>query len=724
MNQLSEFLLHMTIGSCVTAGGILLVRLLFGKILSARSKYLLWMLLAIRLCMPILPYSPWSVYHIPAQLMLEEKQQEYVAEYRQEGSAYTTPTPLPSEQGTTIPAPGAVDSTLAEEVARQSNLYEVRKIPYTVYKIGAASFLIGYVLLRIKNGQRLIKATRVTDEDALAVFRSVRGELGITGDIALRYGSEPMIGGIRNPVLLIPRELQGDELRTALIHELLHYKNGDLQIAAVQHILCCIYWFNPVVWLCFRQARKDCELACDQQILQLGYAEKTEYAKLLLREGEMKRKAYIGTTAFGASDLKQRIKAITRFKKPGKWMAVVAVLLVLVISVLTMTGDSLQNINRMVTPEVRLDADTEIIFTEAGQTYSIDYAIKPSNAELRFLSNNPDVAYADGEGTITAVGPGACEITVKSGYQIGDTFESKETVETIKVNCDFPEVTDLSPAGYPLSTWMDFTSEELTAAYLGKNDKTPTQVIREDLGEYLTEAFINSFETHPISEFLRFGNTHHFHSSYMSLAVREKEFNDGVELNDYDFTISVVYENSAIEDQSLTLTGTVYCNAEDLVEDIYVDELALREFYDRFDPAVKETYALTGQQTAYQFDGNLEMIRSVDVEIDGIYYDREEGTDTFYGEVIFQNWPEEGENSGGRLEIPEFYAARNGFTSGILFYYGQGKYKSLGQIFISFEDGVQRPKLLIALEDGTYIGNPGETEQARKMLMDELFGVW
>lgn len=725
MIVLTEFLLDMTIGSCVTAGAIILLRLLFGRFLSARSKYLLWMLLALRLCLPVLPYSPWSIYHIPAQAELAMEQQAYMTDDQVETTVYTTPTPIPTgeiqpvEQEITL-APAIIETKVTFwEILNQANV-----IVYFVYHIGLIACFAGYGVLLYRTRKRLYQAEPVEDEETLAAFRSVRGELGITKSIPLRYGSEPMIGGARNPVLLIPRELCGEELRTTLVHELMHYKSGDLRIAAFQRILCCIYWFNPVAWLCFRQARKDCELACDQQVLQYGYAEQKGYAELLLHEGEMKRKLHVGTTAFGAPDLKKRIKAIGNLKKPRVWMTMLAVLAALLIGVLALTGDTVRlKYGGMVTPDVEMNQDLEIHFTEPGQTYCIDYTVKPSNAEVSFISNNYDVAYSNGVGVVTAAGPGMCEIRVVVGYRYGDELLQEREVGTIVVTCDFPTTTDLSPAGFPLTSWMDFTSEELTNAYLGKSEKSPTQVIREEFGEYLSEDFINSFDTHPISEFLQFGSVYGFHPSSTYSAIREKEYNDGVEFNDYDITLSMVYENSTMEDQALTLTGIVHCNSENKVESITLDELPIREFYDRFDTTVKETNTFDGQRTAYHFNEELEVLRAVEVEMDGVYYDRDEGTDTFYADFILQDWPEEGNSSGGQLEFPEFREVRNGFTSGSIFYHGPKGYESLGQLFISFADGGYLPEFLIALEDGTYIGCPGGTEEERRNLMDQLFGA-
>ena len=67
-----DLLWRITVGSWVTAGAIIFLRLLFRKHLSARSKYLLWLLLLVRLMLPVLPESPSSVMNLTRQPTMAE----------------------------------------------------------------------------------------------------------------------------------------------------------------------------------------------------------------------------------------------------------------------------------------------------------------------------------------------------------------------------------------------------------------------------------------------------------------------------------------------------------------------------------------------------------------------------------------------------------------------------------------------------------------------------
>lgn len=60
MTDLS-ILWSITWGSWLTALAIILIRLLFHCVLSSKAKYYLWLLLALRLMLPVLPQSPFSI---------------------------------------------------------------------------------------------------------------------------------------------------------------------------------------------------------------------------------------------------------------------------------------------------------------------------------------------------------------------------------------------------------------------------------------------------------------------------------------------------------------------------------------------------------------------------------------------------------------------------------------------------------------------------------------
>jgi bla regulator protein BlaR1 len=357
-----DILWKITVGSWVTAAVIILVRLVFHRALSAKAKYLLWLLLALRLCLPVLPYSPFSLLGVVDQLpsTTNVASTETVTDY-------TALHQTDDRQITEISTANAAKITSNAEhmtVAESAPKISWQEALIAIWIAGMLICLGGYLALSMQTRRRLKQAEFVDDPETIRTFLSVRGNLRITQEIWLCYGQEALIGGLRHPILLIPRELSGDQLEAALTHELLHYRSGDLWIAAFQRILCCIYWFDPVVWLCFHQARLDCERACDQRVLEQGHISPALYAELLYTEGKMKTKLQVGTTAFGRQDLKARLTAIARFQKPALWMTVLAIVLSLGVTACTLTGSEKSEISENPDHQSELSSEENVDSTE------------------------------------------------------------------------------------------------------------------------------------------------------------------------------------------------------------------------------------------------------------------------------------------------------------------------------------------------------------------------
>jgi beta-lactamase regulating signal transducer with metallopeptidase domain len=416
-----NILWKITVGSWVTAAVIILVRLLFRRVLSARAKYLLWMLLALRLCLPVLPYSPFSLMGAVEQLP---------------NTAHVTIEAV-AEQIVANQANDIQNTSNATETATDQ-AYKVswQEVVIAIWVAGILICLGGYLTLSMQTRRRLKQAKFVDDPETIRTFLVIRGKLRITQEIWLCYGQEPLIGGLRHPILLIPRELSGEQLEAALTHELLHYRSGDLWIAAFQRILCCIYWFDPVVWLCFHQARLDCERACDQRVLEQGHISPALYAELLYTEGRMKSRLQMGTTAFGRQDLKARLTAIARFQKPALWMTVLAIVLSLGVTACTMTGSEKAETNveaehqSVLSSEETIDSDEMQIsdYKEADSQKEISEAA--DSAEMP-ISGDSDTA----ESSVDASAPEDTPIEPDYSFQ-----QPEVTLYALEENSDSLDV--------------------------------------------------------------------------------------------------------------------------------------------------------------------------------------------------------------------------------------------------------------------------------------------
>lgn len=129
----------------------------------------------------------------------------------------------------------------------------------------------------------------------------------------------------------------------------MHLQRRDYLFKPAALVICCVHWFNPLVWLAFYLMNMDCEMFCDEKVVKLlGEESKKIYSYTLLEEasgGEWKR--YRGGSicallSFGEDHVKNRIRHVLDYRKPPFWMLVgaVAVLVILVVCLCSNPGGS------------------------------------------------------------------------------------------------------------------------------------------------------------------------------------------------------------------------------------------------------------------------------------------------------------------------------------------------------------------------------------------------
>jgi hypothetical protein len=100
-------------------------------------------------------------------------------------------------------------------------------------------------------------------------------------------------------------------------------------------LLQSVYWFHPVVWLAFRQIRKDMEAACDADVVKtMRNDEKRIYANIILScMGKGKSPAMVGLAVNTKKSMQQRIQCIfvdARTSSRGRFAVVLLAVLLLV----------------------------------------------------------------------------------------------------------------------------------------------------------------------------------------------------------------------------------------------------------------------------------------------------------------------------------------------------------------------------------------------------------
>ncbi len=103
-------------------------------------------------------------------------------------------------------------------------------------------------------------------------------------------------------------------------HEACHYKHGDFLWVIVRHLVLALNWYNPVIWAAFILSGRDCELACDEEVINVYGTDHAEtYAEALVMQMQRKSEFYRFTMTTGMrSGFKSMKRRIVSIKHPAK----------------------------------------------------------------------------------------------------------------------------------------------------------------------------------------------------------------------------------------------------------------------------------------------------------------------------------------------------------------------------------------------------------------------
>ncbi|MFF2856029.1 BlaR1 family beta-lactam sensor/signal transducer [Peribacillus sp. NPDC058002] len=257
------YLTHFIIGLLVSSFSvavILLIRKWFGRRLTAKWYYHLWMFLFMALA---LPFIPTDLYNFSTLFS--------------SGDTYQTNAPSSNMKMTGTDMIQGLH--LIQDFSVSVNRPDLSLLNIGVVGLWMSGMLLftftmvrGWLTLRrIKN-----YSSPFSNQEALVLFEECKKRLQIKKSIKIvisKRVQSPMIFGLFQTYIVLPSQhenwLSLKNYEYIFLHELSHYKNKDLLTNYVMLFYQIIYWFNPLVWLAFREMRLDREIACDASVLQL-----------------------------------------------------------------------------------------------------------------------------------------------------------------------------------------------------------------------------------------------------------------------------------------------------------------------------------------------------------------------------------------------------------------------------------------------------------------------
>lgn len=351
MERLMTALLELTLPMALVIAVLLAAGPLLGRRFTAKWRYWAWLLIAVRLLLPVGITLPQPVVTLP------QPQGEFTYPVSREEPAPTEPAPVgdpiqvvpgaaendPYQQiktGTTAPTGPSTETPKPAEPAITPTPAGTRSIPVMeavgwCWAAGTALFLLwqlgSYLALRAK----LSRSRRpLTDEAILAVLERESAAAGLRKPLPVYTAAvgSPMIVGAIKPTLLLPElELSTEQLSLVFRHELIHYRRRDIWYKLLLMLANAIHWFNPMVWLMVYAADRDLELSCDEAVVAgRDEAYREEYGRCLLavvRAGMSRRTLFTTNFYSGKKTLKNRLATILDTTKKRRGTLALAALL-------------------------------------------------------------------------------------------------------------------------------------------------------------------------------------------------------------------------------------------------------------------------------------------------------------------------------------------------------------------------------------------------------------
>ena len=156
--------------------------------------------------------------------------------------------------------------------------------------------------------------------------------------------TSPFIFGLLRPRVYLPIGLEGPARRFILCHEFAHLRRFDHVVKPLCWLALAVHWFNPAVWLAFLLMSRDMEAACDEAVLRsLGERVKADYSCTLLALASGKYVPAPCPLAFDEGDAKGRIKNVLNYRRPALWILVLSVIAVIAAAVCLLTNPVAEN---------------------------------------------------------------------------------------------------------------------------------------------------------------------------------------------------------------------------------------------------------------------------------------------------------------------------------------------------------------------------------------------
>ena len=231
-----DFIIETSIISSFLVILILIVQKIFKNKIAPHIGYYIWMILIVKLLVPI---------NIQSDLSLER---------------LINIEPLRVQQVNNNDS-----RVMTEEIGMEKTINQKSYLKDLWFFTVSLIFCYG-LFLYAKLKLNIRKAEEIKDLRYMKILRSCKEKLKIRSDIKIVEGDfikSPAIVGIIKPIILIPKgmlkNMQSRNIEFIFLHELTHFKYGDIGINILLQVIKALYFFNPIIYFAMKKINDECK---------------------------------------------------------------------------------------------------------------------------------------------------------------------------------------------------------------------------------------------------------------------------------------------------------------------------------------------------------------------------------------------------------------------------------------------------------------------------------
>lgn len=221
----------------------------------------------------------------------------------------------------------AINSMIGENFAPKP---EESANPLQIWLFVASAVWIGGILVLISYA--IISCWRLRRRVRTAI--PLRDNIWICDEI-----KTPFILGAIKPRIYLPSDTDKAEENYILAHERAHLERHDNWWKPLGFAILVVYWFHPLVWAAYILLCRDIEMACDERVIRnFDIEDKKAYSQALLSCSVSRGAIMACPLQFGEVGVKERVKSVLNYKKPGFWVILAAILVCGAVAVCFLTN--------------------------------------------------------------------------------------------------------------------------------------------------------------------------------------------------------------------------------------------------------------------------------------------------------------------------------------------------------------------------------------------------